>query len=567
MNGNKKLIILSLVLLTAVFAVLSACKGTADGGGETVVVTDENGVPVTDENGETVTVVLQTESVEVTNENGEKVYDENGKVKTSVVYIPQEVGIPVTDGNGQAVTDENGVPLTTMITVSRPTGAPAADENGSTTEAVEKPNPPAVPGANSANWGASFGGTGSDAFLDTAAMSDGGFVALMQSNSTDGSMSALAGNSVTPIPVLIKYKKNGTVAWQKAIPSNYGVAVTGIAVDSGDNIAVSGYTKSDNLGFTNAGDYDAVLFKFNSRGDLQWLQGFGGTQTDGFNAVEACPDGGFAVIGYSNSPDGTGAPLGLSPTHSGAVIVKYAADGSLQFMKAIGSTGDLLNDVAVDKNGSIYAVGSFSSNDRYSLFKSFGRADAGILKLSANGDVEWVRQYGGSDIDNFPAVTAAPDGGCVIAGRSRSKDHSLTALSNHGGYDAVLVKFNGNGSLVWERALGGLGNDSLEDIVSAADGGYAAVGYSSSSDRDWNAIGNRGGTDGVIVSVTAAGDVTSVQGYGGSLNDSFHALCITRDRQIVACGETLSSDGDLVGASAESNGREPVGMIARFKIR
>ena len=81
-NGNKKIIILSLVLLVAVFVGLSACKGDKSDGGETVVVTDENGVPVTDENGEAMTVVLETTIVEVTNANGEKVYDENGNVKT-----------------------------------------------------------------------------------------------------------------------------------------------------------------------------------------------------------------------------------------------------------------------------------------------------------------------------------------------------------------------------------------------------------------------------------------------------------------------------------------------------
>ena len=47
-NENKKIIILSLVLLVAVFVGLSACKGDKSDGGETVVVTDENGVPVTD---------------------------------------------------------------------------------------------------------------------------------------------------------------------------------------------------------------------------------------------------------------------------------------------------------------------------------------------------------------------------------------------------------------------------------------------------------------------------------------------------------------------------------------
>lgn len=577
MNRNKKLIVLSLVLLVAVFAALSACKGdkTTDGG-ETVVVTDENGVPVTDENGEAMTVVLETTIVEVTNANGEKVYDENGNVKTSVIYIPQEVGVPVTDENGVPVTDKNGEVLTTMIVVPPTTGGPAVtqipvtdpnngntilDENGNPlTQTVTYTTVPATPGDNNANWGATFGGSGNDNFVGVAAAADGGFVALMQSNSKDGSMAALAGNSATPIPVLIKYKKNGTVAWQKAITSGNGIIVTGVAVDKNDNIAVCGYTKSNNLGFTNAGDFDAVLFKFNSRGDLQWTKNFGGSLTDGFEAVAATPDGGFAVVGYSSSSDGTGASLGLSPQNSASVLVKYTADGAVAFMQAIGSTGDAVTGVAADKDGNIYAVGAFSSG---ALFRSYGRADAGVLKYSPSGERLWFKQYGGSDIDNFSSIVASPDGGCVIAGRSKSTDYSLDRLYNQGGYDAILVKYDASGNMAWERSFCGFYDDAFTDIVATADG-YAAVGYSNSANRDLRAVGNRGGSDGFVITLNESGKTTSVQGYGGSRDDKFNSLCVTTEGKIIACGSTLSADGDLVGSGVVSDGEHTVGMIARF---
>lgn len=168
-----------------------------------MVVTDENGVPITDENGEAVTVVLDTTIVDVTNENGELVYDEDGNVKTSVVYISKEVGIPVTDENGKAVTNARGEVLTTMIIVPPTTGGPVVTElpvtdgNGNV---VTKPGgetvtytmvyttSPATPGDNSANWGSSYGGSGNDSFNDTAKTPDGGFVAVVQANSDDGSL-------------------------------------------------------------------------------------------------------------------------------------------------------------------------------------------------------------------------------------------------------------------------------------------------------------------------------------------------------------------------------------------
>ena len=525
-NGNKKIILLSLVLLAAVFVGLSACKGDKSGGGETVVVTDENGVPVTDENGEAMT-------------------DKNGEVLTTMIIVPPTTGgpavteIPVTDQNGNAVTDQNGETLTHTIVYT---------------------TNPATPGGNNANWGATFGGTGNDNFVGTAATADGGFVALMQSNSKDGSMSALAGNSATPIPVLIKYKKNGTVAWQKAISSDRGMIVTGITVDKKDNIAVCGYTKSTNLGFTNAGDFDAVVMKYNDRGDLQWTQSFGGSMTDGFEAIAASPDGGFAVVGYSSSANGTGASLGLSPQNSASVLVKYTADGAVAFMQAVGSTGDSLTGVDVDADGNIYAVGSFSSG---ALFQGFGRADACVLKYSPSGERLWFAQYGGSDIDNFTAVAASGDGGCVIAGRSKSTDHSLDRLYNQGGYDAILVKFDANGAMVWDRNFCGFFDDAFTDIVATADG-FAAVGYSTAATRAMRAVGERRGRDGIVVTLNNSGKITSVQGYGGSRDDKFQSLCVTADGNIVACGSTLSADGDLVGSAAISNGENTVGMIARF---
>ena len=51
MNSNKKIVIAAIVMLLAVFCVMSACKKNIanSGDGEVVVVTDENGVPITDE--------------------------------------------------------------------------------------------------------------------------------------------------------------------------------------------------------------------------------------------------------------------------------------------------------------------------------------------------------------------------------------------------------------------------------------------------------------------------------------------------------------------------------------
>lgn len=576
MNSNKKIMISAIVLLLAVFCVLSACKKNS--GGEVVVVTDANGVPITNENGEAMTVVLETTIVEVTNANGEKVYDEDGNVKTSVIYFPQEVGVPVTDENGVPVTNADGEVQTTMIVVPPTTGGPVISEfpltdgsgnpvtkeDGETvTYTVTYTTQPATPGDNNANWGSSFGGSGNDVFNDTAATPDGGFVGVVQSNSTDGSLTGLASGG-TPVGVLIKYDKNGKLSWQKAIPADSGIIFMALDVDADGNIIAVGYSRATNLGVTNYGDYDAVIYKFSQTGDVQWVRNFGGSNVDNFNSVAVAPDGSYVVAGFTSSTDGDAAGFGLALGDTRALILKYSANGDRIFVKSFGAMGDTFRAIDCDQNGDIYAVGSFASNAATSLFTPYGRADAGIVKLSSAGDTQWIKQYGGSKIDNFTAITAAQDGGCVIAGRSQSADHDLRLVGNYGGADAVVVKYNADGSIGWQSAVRGYYDEEFSSIEQTADG-YVVAGYSNSSNRDLKAVGNKGGQDALIVTFATSGSVRSVQTYGGSGDDAFKGLCVLSDGQVIACGLTLSSDGDMVGSKYMSDGVYTMGMIARFK--
>lgn len=575
MNSNKKIVVAALIMLLAVFCIMSACKkSVSDSSGEVVVVTDENGVPITNQNGEAVTVMLDTTIVNVTNENGELVYDEDGNVKTSVVYISKEVGIPVTDENGVAVTNAKGEVQTTMILVPPTTGGPVVTElpvtdgNGSV---ITKPGgetvtytmvyttSPATPGDNNANWGSTYGGSQNDAFNDTAKTPDGGFVAVVQANSTDGSLQNLSVGA-TPAAVVIKYDKNGKLQWQKYIPGNNGIILSSVDTDSDGNIIAVGYSKSTDLGATNYGDYDAVIYKLSSSGDVLWVRDFGGGKTDGFYTVATSPDGTYIVGGITFSSDGNVGDAGAS-IGSKAIIVKYSSSGDVVFAKPFGGAGDTFNDVACDSDGSIYAVGSFQSGV---MFKSFGRADAGIVKLSANGDTQWVKQYGGSNIESFRSITHANDGGCVIVGKSNSADNDLASLGNAGSYDAVIVKYNSDGSFGWHSTVKGYFDEDFSGVEATGDG-YVAVGYSCSSNRDLKAVGNRGGSDALVVTFSTGGTMKSLQSYGGNRDDRFSGVCVLNDGQIIACGSTLSNNGDLIGTKYQSDGVYSMGMIARFK--
>ncbi|MEG2395867.1 MAG: hypothetical protein RSB11_02410 [Oscillospiraceae bacterium] len=579
MSNNKKIIVTALILCLAVIATLSACKGKMAGGTESVVVTDANGVPITDKNGEAMTVMLQTTIVEITNINGEKVYDEDGKVKTSIKYLPQDVGVPVTNENGEFVTNSKGDIETTMITIPPTAGSPVTsnvpltDSNGEVitdkdgnqiTYPIVSSTNPATPGDNNANWGATFGGSGNDEFIDTASLSDGGFISIVKSNSSDGSLKGLVGDNVMPVMVIIKYNKDCQMQWQKVIGGDSGILFSSLCVDSEDNIFAVGYSQSKNLGYTNQGDYDAMIYKFNNKGDVQWLKSFGGKNTDTFESIALAPDGDVVVVGFTNSTDGSAESLSLSKGESTPILLKFSPDGTQKYVKSIGSSGDTLVDVTVAENGDIYAVGNFSSATNKSILKTKGRSDCGIIKLDKDANVKWVQQYGGSDIDSANSITLGIGGGCVIAGKTKSTDGDLQEIGNQGGYDAFITKYNDDGSLGWRNVFRGSFDEEFTEIKLNGNQ-YTLSGFSLSGNRNFKPLGNRGGTDAFLVNFGETGRPTSVQSYGGNSDDKFKSFCILKSGQTIACGSTLSKDGDLIGSKIQSDGINTVGMIARFK--
>jgi hypothetical protein len=91
-----------------------------------------------------------------------------------------------------------------------------------------------------------------------------------------------------------------------------------------------------------------------------------------------------------------------------------------------------------------------------------------------DGQVVWVRTYGGDGFDSFVAVAPAADGGAFLAGMSES--------FGQGGADAWVVRVGARGEEVWQRHLGG-GDEDFASGIAALDDGGCLVAMRHSSDR------------------------------------------------------------------------------------
>jgi len=132
-----------------------------------------------------------------------------------------------------------------------------------------------------------------------------------------------------------------------------------------------------------------------------------------------------------------------------------------------GPNSDAPNGVAVAADGSSYVVGI---TDSFTV-DQFGQPSASIfiLKFGVDGSLTWQRVWTGPTLFGpfqGPAVALAADGSVYVAGTT----------TNINGGDAFLLKFDGNGNLLWQRTWGGADFDQGAAVAAAADGSAYVVG-------------------------------------------------------------------------------------------
>jgi len=152
------------------------------------------------------------------------------------------------------------------------------------------------------------------------------------------------------------------------------------------------------------------------------------------------------------------------------------------------------------------AADSFGTGD-WEGVSGKGKEDAIIVKYDHDGNVVWQNNFGGNEYNMYYGVTAVPDG--VVAVGNSSFDSFGTGdweeVSGKGGTDAIIVKYDNNGNAVWKSNFGGNGYDIYYGVTAVQDG-VVAVGSSgekSFGNGDWEGFLGMGGPDAIIVKYEA----------------------------------------------------------------
>jgi Domain of unknown function (DUF5122) beta-propeller len=207
-----------------------------------------------------------------------------------------------------------------------------------------------------------------------------------------------------------------------------------------------------------------------------------------------------------------------------------------------GGTGrDAANGIAVGADGSAYVVGisdSFTTDQ-------FGQPSAAIfiVKFAPDGSLVWQRVWTASTVfGSFqgPGVALAADGSVFVTG--------LTNTNTSNSIDAVLLKFDPNGNLLWQRTWGGGGFDAGNAVAVALDGSAYIVGPTSSF--------GTGSFSLFIVKFDSAGDLVWQKIWDGAFG---MAVGLAPDGSVYAAGTTPRPTGvanqDIIAMKLAPDGR------------
>ncbi len=397
--------------------------------------------------------------------------------------------------------------------------------------------------AQSIQWESTFGGTFQETTQKVLNTKDGGLLvgAITESNNVD-----VNGNHGDADIWLLKLNAGGTKQWQKCFGGLDLDAVTSMTeVETGGYI-IAGNTdsngdKNSNQVFGNHGFRDIWLIKTDDLGNIEWRKTFGGCDSDVPRGIIQTSDGNFCVVGGTLSHN-TGDVYGAHGDWD-AWVIKISAKGELLWQKTIGGTGiDYLYAVAETSNGDL-VVGGFttSSNGDLNGQNSKGNEDYWIAKLSANGDILWSKNYGGTLYDGVRGLCIAKNGDIVVTGVSFSNNGDVTGA--HDDADIWVLRLNTDGNLIWQRAFGGSAAETGYSVFQRSDNNFIMVGETTSTGGDIS--GNHGGQDIWVVKFDGNGNLKNQKCLGGSGFDYARAAALGANDDIIVGGTSNSSDGDV----------------------
>ena len=317
------------------------------------------------------------------------------------------------------------------------------------------------------------------------------------------------------------HDETGKLKWIRQFGSTSGVEDLAAAVAAdGSGAYVVGSTVGTLPGMQTTGGRDVFVRKYDGEGNVLWTRQSGTTVND-FALGAVAHTTGLYVVGYIEC---CGAVLQGNPpvpvAGQDGFLLKLDGNGNGVWTKLIGTiNGDKAVSVAADSTG-VY-VGGVTGG---SLQATSGGLDAYVRKFDFDGNVLWTRQFGAVTAsgvganDELYAIGVGP-GGVYVSGGTPSGIFPGQTFSG-GLWDAYVAKLSLDGVLQWVRQFGSSGDDHAYSL--AVGPGHILVGGGAGGPLPGQTY--VGSEDAFLRLYDLDGNLLNTRQFGNGGNDSVNGL-------------------------------------------
>jgi hypothetical protein len=344
-------------------------------------------------------------------------------------------------------------------------------------------------------WERAYGGSSSDYSTNIIIDNNGYYYFGGATYSNDGDVQS--GNHGGSDRWIVKIDSEGNIIWEQCYGGSMTEYGGMLKLLSNGNILTYGATFSgDGDVPVNYGYLDDWLMIINTNGDIIESRVYGNmNQNNIFDIIETS-DGGFFFASKAKVAGGMvqGEPHGM--TDVWVVKLDSAMNIVWQKMYG-GSKDDYgYRGVLELDDGYIFLAYTNSNDSDVSGYHGTpGESrDIWVVRIDTIGNILWQRCTGGYEWDASATINQSEDGGFVIFAETTSNNGDVSGNNSWPGkHDIWMVKLSADGELEWQECYGGNGNERVfKGVLKKSEHNWVVAGRAShnSGDVDCNLHGH-----------------------------------------------------------------------------
>lgn len=283
--------------------------------------------------------------------------------------------------------------------------------------------------------------------------------------------------------------------------------------------------------------YDIINTKISKDGAIIWSRNIGEPYTEIPGKIISTRDGGYLNLGSKEQQNGSCfvRPSGSNANYYDMWVYKSDSLGNYQNQFCLGSYSFEAGYNVVEIDSNIYVAVGYSSQAIGMITSNAGDRDLWVIKFTGDGGVLWSKSYGAEGRDEGYGITKTNDGNCVIVGVKNS--------------DAYALKLNiANGNLIWEKTFAGNLYDDFRAVKEYPSGNLYVVGTTNSTSATNDSIySENGGYDYLVMKLDMNGNKIWSKTFGSTLDDKASDVVVHNDEEIAITGNTNGADNNVTG--------------------